>query len=186
MPRGMPRHARCLRLIRTLLAASVVGTALLLPATAESRVLEGRTVLRAQNAVEKPLIAAINRERRRHGLGPLRLSKRLAKAADAHARAMGAGGFFAHESKNGQSAADRIRRRYPGSSIVGETLLWRSPGVTARQALRMWLGSPPHRKVLLTRAFREVGLGAVRVTSAPGIFRGLDVTIVVADFGARR
>jgi uncharacterized protein YkwD len=49
----------------------------------------------------------------------------------------------------------------------------------------MWLDSPPHRKILLTSAWREVGLGAVRALAAPGVYKGLDVTILTADFGVR-
>ena len=54
------------------------------------------------------------------------------------------------------------------------------------QALQLWLDSPPHRKTLLSRQWREVGLGAVHVASAPGTFGGREVTIVTADFGVRR
>jgi uncharacterized protein YkwD len=69
---------------------------------------------------------------------------------------------------------------------VGENLLWSSPDVDAKGALRMWLNSPPHRKTLLTKEWREIGLGAVHVSSAPGTFGGREVTIVTADFGVRR
>ena len=49
----------------------------------------------------------------------------------------------------------------------------------------MWLKSPPHRRVLLGSAYRVVGLAAVHVEGAPeATSTGLDVTIVVADFGA--
>jgi uncharacterized protein YkwD len=182
------RHGR-----RSLLAVLPVAIACAVafsgapPATAESRAV--RTTLTAQNALERPVLAAINAERRRHGLRPLRMSTQLARAADAHARAMGAGGFFAHESSDGTSASTRIRRYYPvgGYSrwLTGETLLWRSPGLDASQALAMWLSSPPHRRVILTAGFRDIGIAAVRVTQAPGAFGGRDVTILVADFGAR-
>jgi uncharacterized protein YkwD len=47
------------------------------------------------------------------------------------------------------------------------------------------MDSPPHRKNLLTPGWREVGLGAVRALGAPGVYRGLDVTILTADFGVR-
>jgi hypothetical protein len=50
----------------------------------------------------------------------------------------------------------------------------------------MWLNSPPHKKNLLTARWREVGLSAVHVLSAPGTFGSREVTIVTADFGVRR
>jgi uncharacterized protein YkwD len=96
---------------------------------------------------------------------------------------MGQGGFFAHESRDGTSPSTRIRRYYRGST-VGEALLWRSPGVSPDEAIELWLASPPHRKILLSTALRDAGIGAVHVTAAPGYYQGLDVTIVVADFGA--
>jgi uncharacterized protein YkwD len=50
----------------------------------------------------------------------------------------------------------------------------------------MWMGSPEHRANLLKGEWREIGLSAVHVASAPGTFKGLEVTIVTADFGVRR
>jgi uncharacterized protein YkwD len=64
-------------------------------------------------------------------------------------------------------------------------MVWASPELSADQAIQVWLNSPPHRKNLLAPAWREVGLGAVRALAAPGVFKGLDVTILTADFGVR-
>jgi len=50
----------------------------------------------------------------------------------------------------------------------------------------MWVNSPEHRKILLTGRWREVGLSAVHVATAPGAYGGREVTIVTADFGVRR
>lgn len=97
---------------------------------------------------------------------------------------MASRGFFSHNSADGTSPAARIRRYYKGK-LVGETMLWRSPTVSAEQALQMWLDSPPHRSILMSRSFRHVGIGVVHSQSAPGTYGGLPVTIVVADFGTR-
>jgi hypothetical protein len=50
----------------------------------------------------------------------------------------------------------------------------------------MWLASPPHRRTLYSRLWRDVGLGAVAAESAPGVFGGEAMTVVTADFGVRR
>jgi uncharacterized protein YkwD len=143
----------------------------------------------ARTVLERPLVARINAERKRHGLTPLHVSAQLRRAAKAHAADMGHLGFFSHDSANGSSAIARILRYYPTSGsarwAVGETLLWRSPDVSADQAIGMWLRSPSHRHILLDPAFREVGLSAVHISGASGVYGGLDVTIVVADFGLR-
>jgi uncharacterized protein YkwD len=141
------------------------------------------------NALEAPLLRAINGFRAQHGLRALRASAPLARAAQAHAVSMAQGGYFSHTSADGTSFWKRIRGYYPYGRFsrwsVGENLLWRSAPPTPEEALQMWIESPAHRKVLLTAAYREVGVAAVAATAAPGAFGSLDVTIVAADFGVR-
>ena len=45
--------------------------------------------------------------------------------------------------------------------------------------------SPGHRQNILTPHWREIGLAAVTVPGAPGVFDGLDVVIITTDFGVR-
>ena len=84
---------------------------------------------------------------------------------------------------------ERIERFYPSrrarSWSVGENILWGSPEVSASTAVREWMMSRPHRANILSREWRDVGLGAAHFDSAPGEYRGGPVTIVTADFGAR-
>jgi uncharacterized protein YkwD len=172
---------------RIVLAVVVVLAIVAGAGTAEARVEGGRS-LSARNALEADVLVQINALRRRRGLAPLRLSAALSRAADAHSAAMATRGFFAHESADGTAFWKRVARFYPrrnGSWSVGENLLWSSPDVDASAALRMWLNSPPHRKILLTPRWREVGLSAVHAASAPGVYRGLEVTVLTADFGVR-
>jgi uncharacterized protein YkwD len=140
--------------------------------------------------LEREVLAEVNALRTSKGLAPLRWSRPLAAAARAHSAAMARKGFFSHTSRDGSAFWKRVQRWYGsrgyGYWAVGENLLWSSPDVDAERALRMWLRSPPHRKTLLSREWREIGLGAVHVASAPGTFGGRPVTIVTADFGVRR
>jgi uncharacterized protein YkwD len=48
------------------------------------------------------------------------------------------------------------------------------------------MNSPEHRANILTPRWREIGISAVHVASAPGTFKGLEVTIITTDFGVRR
>lgn len=166
-------------------AAAAVGLAVLalaLPATA-------RADFAPADSLERPILDRINAVRRARGLRPLRVSFPLRRAADAHSLAMGQTGFFSHDSADGTSFWRRIERYYSSdgyeSWAVGENLLWTAPSLTARRAVRIWMQSPGHRRVLLSRRWRQIGISAVRVTLAPGIFSGYDVTIVTADFGVR-
>jgi uncharacterized protein YkwD len=167
-------------------AVALVG-ALAAPATAADNASRH---IEAADALERGVLAEVNALRARHRLAPLRLNTRLTAAADAHSDAMARRGFFSHESSDGSAFWKRVRRFYAdrgfGYWSVGENLLWSSPSIDAAGALRMWLDSPPHRKNLLKREWREIGLSAVHVAAAPGVYDGLEVTIVTADFGIRK
>ena len=143
----------------------------------------------AANQLESAVLVELNTIRRAHGLTPLRLSRPLSASADAHSRAMGTFGFFSHSSRDGSAFWKRVQRYYGpdghASWAVGENLLWSTTGLDASRALKLWMGSPGHRKNILEARWREVGLSAVSVPSAPGVFRGRDVVIITTDFGVR-
>ena len=145
--------------------------------------------LSAANKLESQVLGELNAIRGAHGLRPLRLSAPLSAAADSHSRAMGTFGFFEHTSLDGSAFWKRIQRFYGpggnGSWSVGENLLWSTTGIDASGALKLWMASPGHRKNILTARWREVGLSAVTVRSAPGVYDGRDVVIITTDFGVR-
>jgi uncharacterized protein YkwD len=99
-------------------------------------------------------------------------------------------GYFTHESADGTAFWRRVERAYGSRGFrywsVGENLLWSSPDIGAVEAVRTWLESPAHRENLFAREWREVGLAAIHVASAPGVYGGRPVTIITADFGVRR
>ncbi|MGH3071764.1 MAG: CAP domain-containing protein [Gaiellaceae bacterium] len=180
MTRLHTRLSLLVALALTLLAVTAAGTG---AATHPARALT------AANGLETEVLAELNVVRRKHGLRPLRLSRPLGSAADAHSRAMGSQGFFAHDSRDGTAFWKRVERYYgPGGYdtwSVGENLLWSSGRLTAARAVQLWMGSPGHRKNILTPRWREIGLSALRVASAPGVYGGRDVVIVTTDFGVR-
>ncbi len=165
--------------------AAVAAATLAVPATASAP-----ADVRAVDSLERSIVVEINAVRRAHGLAPVKASAPLASAADGHSRAMASTGFFSHDSRDGTVFWKRIARSYSSRGYpywsVGENLLFSTSELGGGQAVRLWLNSPPHRKVLLSALWREVGISAVRASSAPGDFGGSDVTIVTADFGVRR
>ena len=178
MPRVFVRIAALVLLALTLVSVSV-ATAATKPA---------RT-LTAADRLETQVLAELNSIRKRHGLVPLRLSRPLTTAADTHSRAMGTYGFFAHDSRDGSAFWKRVQRFYGTNGYdnwsVGENLLWSSGRLSAARALELWMGSPGHRKNILTARWREIGISALTVASAPGVYGGHDVVIVTTDFGVR-
>ena len=141
------------------------------------------------STLESQLLGQINTLRARHGLRRLRLSPGLTAAAAQHSASMAQKGYFAHESADGSSFFKRIAYYYPYRSYsrwsAGENILYSTPDIDSGAALRLWMNSPEHRANLLSRSWREIGLGAVHSGSAPGVYNGDAVTVVTADFGVR-
>ena len=134
----------------------------------------------AQSSAEAAIVREINLVRRAHGLRGVRISGGLARVAKAHSRKMLVRNVLTHSSLDGSSFGSRLgraghRRRY------GETLAWApdGSGTSARALVRLWMGSAPHRAVLMDGALRRVGVGRVR--GAMGAQRG---TAITADFSS--
>jgi uncharacterized protein YkwD len=118
------------------------------------------TVARARNAT----LCLLNRVRTRYGLRPLRLNHKLARVARLHSRDMARRGYFDHDSLNGATPFQRILRTHyvpPNTSwSLGENIGWGGGGHADPAALvRMWMHSSGHRANILSRSFRDVGIG---------------------------
>jgi uncharacterized protein YkwD len=139
--------------------------------------------------LSREVLAAVNTFRAAHGLVPLRESPALDRSARQHSLEMGRLGYFAHSSADGTVFWQRIQRYFRSRGYsrwsVGENLLWAAPNVSAGRAMQMWSRSPEHRRNLLTPQWRQIGVSAVHVVRAPGVFHGLRVTIITTDFGVR-
>jgi uncharacterized protein YkwD len=178
------RRTRIAALVALTLALAFAGVA------AGATAAPGPTrSLTAVDTLEAEVLVRLNAIRRKHGLVPLRSSRPLTAAADAHSKAMGTHGFFAHDSRDGSEFWKRVRRFYgPGrysTWSVGENLLWSSGTIGAAHALQLWMKSPGHRKNILTARWREIGISALSVAAAPGVYGGRDVVIITTDFCVR-
>lgn len=132
---------------------------------------------------ERKVIRIVNVYRRASGLPPVSPSRRLARSADYHSWDMLRGNFFAHSSSSGASFRGRVRR-YSGAARVGETLAYVPKGQGRGQAGRvvgMWMNSPTHRAVLLSRSFRKIG-----VARRSGTLGSVRATVFTADLSSRR
>jgi len=165
--------------------AALVTTALVVDsALASSR---SETSLRTLN---RQVLASMNRLRVAHGLARLRESAALDLSARRHSLEMGRRGYFSHDSADGMQFWQRIRHFYPAHGYsywaVGENLAWAGPSLSAGAAMTLWISSPPHLANLLSRQWRQVGISAVGVVNAPGVYGRRHVTIITTDFGVRR
>lgn len=130
---------------------------------------------------ERAMIRLVNDVRARSGLGRLRVSRALSRAADRHSLDMLRSDFFDHSSSDG-TTFDRRIRRYADARSVGETLAaigQRRGG--AATVVRMWMESPPHRALLLGSGFSRIG-----IARRWGTLGGAWQSVVTADFASRR
>ncbi len=109
-------------------------------------------------------VCLLNRVRGRHGLPPLHLNPRLSRAARLHSRDMVRRRYFAHDSLNGTSPFARMRATHyvprNASWWLGENIGWGSGSLAQPISLvRAWMHSPPHRENILSRHFRDIGVG---------------------------
>jgi uncharacterized protein YkwD len=150
----------------------------------------GAASVTATPELARSLLVEVNRTRRAYGLRPLAYSARLASAATEHSVALATAGMFTHDwPTTGRFFSSWIRTYYPARGYrawsAGENLVWASPGFTPASAVQQWLDSPTHRRVLLTKSWRELGIGVVSAVRAPGAYGGRDVQIAAAEFGLR-
>jgi len=168
--------------LATLVVATFASAVLAEAPTAQAAIVRGASL-------DADLMGGLNSFRRARGLRPFRSSARLHAAAVRHSGEMARYGYFDHASPNGGAFWRRISVYYLEGGYrlwsVGENLEYGQPGLGALEVLQDWLASPEHRTNVLSRRFRDAGIGVVFVTSGAGVFGGLTTTIVTLDVGVR-
>jgi len=143
------------------------------------------SILRTQ----RRMLCLMNRARARFGLRPLRTNRCLHRVAARHAHDMVNRRYFAHTTPNGWDPGRRARasgyvpRR--AAWLVGENIAWGVAGAARPNwVMRAWMHSPPHRHNILSRHFRDVGIGVARGVPVGG-FRGVPLRATFSvEFGA--
>jgi len=185
-----PRHASVIVVATAALAAALASSALASTDEAERLLAPPGSCpssmsASAPTAVQLRAMACLVSYARVHaGLAPLQISTVLDRAAalkiDADVRC----GQFSHTPCGAGFLSVFSRVGYTsGSSVfaVGENLAWASRG-SPREVMNMWLHSPEHLSNLLSRKWREFGLGV----RAGFDFLGVrDASLWANEFGAR-
>lgn len=117
----------------------------------------------AMDPLEQAVFAEVNRVRLEHGVGALRGSALLHRAARNHSEQMLYENFFAHIDKNGKDVVDRLRAQGMGEfRSAGENIyMGRNISNLVESLVQGWLQSPGHRKNLLSPNYQETGVGIV-------------------------
>ncbi len=134
--------------------------------------------LNSSELTSSGIITWTNTQREAQGLIPLHENAQLRKAAEAKVDDMFAKQYFEHESPDGKTPADVIRKAGYAYIVVGENLALGNfkDDETLVQA---WMDSPGHRANILNGKYQEIGTAAKK-----GMFEGKEVWLAVQEFGA--
>ncbi len=125
----------------------------------------------------------LNWARARAGFRRLERRSALQRAATLKGRRVASCGQFSH-TPCGSSVTASVKASGYRYGWFGEIMFagtWRR--VSAREVVKTWLDSPPHRANVLRRQFRHVGVAPVR---APGLLDGADAVVWTATFASPR
>jgi len=101
------------------------------------------------------LFASANRERAAQGLGPLKWSATLAKAAQLHAQRMAAQNTLSHQLPGEPAMPERATQAGANFSSLAENV---AEGPSAENIHQQWMNSPPHRANLLDPQLNSIGI----------------------------
>jgi len=144
------------------------------------------------NKYEKQLVAAINKQRTKRGLAAVHVKARLVRASRSHSHEMATLKYFDHCSRDPEGetfGARLIRFGYTQSGCsmwkAGEDIYWGADLESSPVAcVDAWMKSKAHRRVILTKAFRDIGVGAVKTDTGYGSVDGT-VWFFTMDLGRR-
>lgn len=140
--------------------------------------------------VKSATLCLLNQERASRGRSKLSSNGQLAKAAQSFSASMVRRRFFDHVSPSGSTLDGRVRR---GTSYLrgrvrswslGENIAWGSGArSTPAQIVRSWMNSSGHRRNILDRRFRHIGIGVA--AGAPDDVQGQPAATYTTDFGSK-
>jgi uncharacterized protein YkwD len=129
----------------------------------------------AEPGAEAALLAGVNAERGAAGLAPLAPDRRLACAAQAHARDLAGGARFGHTGSDGADLAARLGRVGYAYRTAAENLA--AAGADAAEVVELWRDSPGHARNMLSRNARDAGAARFRARDGRYIW----VLVVAAE-----
>lgn len=137
---------------------------------------------------EKRTLQLHNRARASRDLPRLCIQQQLQRAARKHSADMIRHDYFSHTSKDGTTFSQRVRREgytAKGMSVyrIGENIGGGSGSYgSPRSRHKAWMNSEGHRKNILKKGFRQVGIGV-----ANGKYKSHEgYRMYTVDFGFRR
>lgn len=139
--------------------------------------------------IKSATLCLLNNERAANGLKALSTNGQLAGAAQSYSAQMVRESFFDHVSPSGSTLLSRIKRstKYlqgARSYLLGENLAWGSGDrATPRQTVIAWMNSAGHRRNILDKGFKQIGIGVA--LGAPSEVGNAVAATYTTEFGRR-
>jgi uncharacterized protein YkwD len=108
---------------------------------------------------ERELFSAVNRERKAHGLKPLKLDEALSNAARLHAQRMAAQGKISHQLSGEPNLLSRARAAGAHFTWLSENV---DEGPSAKAIHQSFMKSAQHRANILDGDMDSVGIGVAQ------------------------
>jgi uncharacterized protein YkwD len=139
--------------------------------------------------MDKATTCLINRERVRAGIRALLTNPDLQQIASAQASEMVIGDYFEDDSMSGLTPMQRIAASgyaWRGHSLwIGQNIGWGTGTLSTPQAMvEGWMQSPPHRRIILTARYRNIGAG-VAPSAPPALANGMSGATYSVELAAR-
>jgi len=151
---GVLRPKKLTRLVVGALTSTLLtlglSTAALSPAEAVQTKSLATTAM-ATDTYEKRVIRQVNKRRANHGLRRVRGVACADRTAEAWSLYLAVNNEFYHQSMT--RVLNRCNARYAGETLGRGSM-------APRKLVRMWMNSPGHRAILLSRKARRIGVGA--------------------------
>jgi uncharacterized protein YkwD len=149
-----------------------------------------RPTTRNLSRVVGATLCLIEREREIHHLDPLRLNRSLQQIAVNQTMDMVLGDYFGDNSLAGGTPWQRITASPYAvgarSLSTAQNIGWGTAALATPQAMvEGWMLSPPHRRIVLTGAYRDIGVG-VAPAAPSSLTDGLPGATYTVEFANRR
>lgn len=102
------------------------------------------------------MVRLTNQARAKRGLTPYLLNPVLSQVAQSHVNDIIASGRLGHVGSDGSRAPERVRRAGYVAAVVSENWVYSR---TMQKAFSWWMSDPPHFQNLMSRRFKEIGVG---------------------------
>lgn len=142
------------------------------------------------SSIASATLCLIDRIRAAWHLGPVRANTALRAVAASQVRSMVRWNYFSDVRPSGQTPMALIAatgyRAHASTVSVAQNIAWGTgPDATPARIVAAWMASPPHRRVILTRSFRDAGVAAIGAVPPRFAGAGYGATYAI-EFGARR